>query len=336
MKLSTVIKILVGILFTVLGLYFFFKDVDIDKLLAELASVRISAIVICCAMAVLTLYLRAVRWGLILPPLPDTSKDYLFRNVTIGFMINNLLPFRIGELARILILWQKNRFPVAVCAGSIILERAIDLMMFLVFFCVPVFFIPRCAFLMPFALLAGGAVLGAILAMILYVNFQSFTVKVGTWFVSFFPEKLRDRLKKLGKELTSTLDWLYSPTRIVQVVALSFCTSFCYVILVIILAGKTEITFGILEGMFMQAFAAFGTALPGTPGYVGTQHFAIRHGLEILGMSTEKSQALAIIYHALNYVVINVIGLIFFFSMKLSFREIFSAGKKLNDPKMDQ
>lgn len=331
MKISTLVKILLGLLIAGLGLFFFFKDVDVDRLLQELAAVKIGTIAACCGLAILTLYLRAIRWQLLLPDMPGTSNKYLFKNVTIGFMVNNILPARIGEAVRAFILWQKNGYPAAVCIGSIILERVIDLTMFLLFFIFPVLFLPKCAFLMPFALLAGAAVLGFLLVMVFYVSFQFKAIMIGNWIAAKFPKKIQEKALKIGGELSSTLGWLKSLKLVIQVSFLSFITCFCYVVLAIILVGKTSIVFGILEGMFMQAFAAFGSAIPLAPGYVGTQHAVMLQGLEILGMDSDKARALAIIFHALNYVVINILGLIFFFSMKLSFREIFNAKRKLEN-----
>jgi uncharacterized protein (TIRG00374 family) len=330
-KFSTVIKLVLGLLIAALGLYIFFKDVDVDRLIRELGAVNVNAIIVCCGLAVFVLYLRAVRWYLFLPSTPGTSKKYLFKNVTIGFMVNNILPARIGEAVRALILWQKNGYPVTVCIGSVVLERIIDLMMFLLVFIIPVLILPQCSFLMPYAIVAGCLVLLGILAMLFYANFQTATGQIGSWMVSKLPERFRDRLTRIGKELSSTLGWLNSPGLVLGVISLSFIICLCYVVMVILITGKTDISFGILEGMFIQAFAAFGSAIPLAPGYVGTQHAVVLQGLEILGMDGDKARALAIIYHALNYVVINILGLVFFFSMKLSFKEVFSAKKKLEE-----
>ena len=116
-----------------------------------------------------------------------------------------------------------------------------------------------------------------------------------------------------------------------MVIFLSFLTLLCYPVMIILLAGKTNITFGFLEGLFAQAFAAFGAAIPSAPGYVGTLHAVMLKGLSILGMDGDKARALVIIYHAINYILITLLGLYFLFRMKLSFKEIFNAKKKMKE-----
>ncbi len=318
---------MLGVIFTALGLYLFLKDVDLPKLALALYSVKISTLIAISLLAVLTLHLRSLRWKLILPDIPETTKKYLFSNVMIGFMINNILPARIGELARAFILWRKNHFSATVCIGTLILERILDACVFLTFFIVPVFLLPQCSALLPYALGASAIVLFVIAGLILYVTFQTAMVKTGNWFVSKTPEKIQDRVIKIVRELASNLGWLYSPKRVVMVLLLSFTTSLCYPVMIILLAGSGTMSFGLLEGMFAQAFAAFGAAIPLAPGYVGTLHAVMLQGLNILGMNIDHSRALIIIYHAINYIVITLIGLYFFFKEDISFKDIREARK---------
>ncbi len=325
MNLSKIGKILLGLIIAALGLYIFLKDVNINNLKVELRSIRISALIFGCILAILTLYLRAIRWRLILPDTPGTTKKHLFSTVVIGFMINNILPARIGEVARAFILWRKNKFPAVICIGTLILERIIDLLVFMIFFIVPVFILPQCSSLRIFALILSAIVLVCIAGMIFYVRYNAVTVRLGKWIVSKAPAKFRIKLTQIGGGLVSNLGWLHSPKRIIMVLLFSFLTTLCYPLTIILLAGKTDISFGLIEGMFAQAFAAFGAAIPLAPGYVGTLHAIMLQGLSILGMNTDHARALVIVYHIINYIPITVLGLILFFSMNLSFKEIADA-----------
>ena len=305
------------------------KDVDINNLLTELKSVKITSLVAACLLIILTLYLRSIRWKFILPDIPGTSKKYLFNNVMIGFMINNIMPARIGEFARAFILWKKNQFPLAVSLGTLILERIIDILIFSIFFIIPVFVLPQCSPLTVYAFVFTGITLFSIVCVLLYFSFQKTSVTIVTWFISKLPERFRERSLQICKELASTLTWLKSPKRAFITICLSFLTLLCYPFMIIVLAGNAGIPFGLLEGMFAQAFAAFGAAIPLAPGYVGTLHAIMLQGLEILGMNADKARALIIIYHAVNYILITILGLYFFFRMKLSIKEISSAQKEM-------
>jgi hypothetical protein len=108
-------------------------------------------------------------------------------------------------------------------------------------------------------------------------------------------------------------------------------TALCYPAMIVLLAWKGTFSIGLLEGMFAQAFAAFGAAIPLAPGYVGTLHAVMLHGLTILGMNIDHARALVIAYHIINYVPITILGLILFFQTKLSFKDISRAKEKIKE-----
>jgi uncharacterized protein (TIRG00374 family) len=329
MKISRIIKIVIGIAIAALCLYIFLKDVDINSLITELKSVKITPLIIACLLIIATLYLRSLRWKFMLPDIPNTSKKFLFSNVMIGFMINNILPARIGEFARAFILWKKNRFPLATSLGTLIVERVIDILIFSIFFIIPVFTLPQCSSLTVYAFVFTGIIIFSVVCVLIYFRFQSTSITFATWIISKFPEKFRGRTLQICKELATTLIWLKSPKRAFITICLSFLTLLCYPVMIIVLAGDAGIPFGLLEGMFAQAFAAFGAAIPLAPGYVGTLHAIMLQGLEILGMNADKARAMIIIYHAVNYILITILGLYFFFRMKLSIKEISSAKEEM-------
>lgn len=329
MNFSRISKIVIGILVAALCLYIFLKDVDIDNLFSELRAVKVTSLILVCFLIILTLFLRSIRWKFMLPDIPGTSKKHLFSNVFIGFMINNIMPARIGEFARAFILWKKNKFPLAVSLGTLIFERIIDVLIFIAFLIIPIFFLPQCSSLISFALIFSGIFLLGIISIFFYVRFQDFSAKIVLWIISKLPQKFRAKSIQVCKELASTLKWLSSIKRVIIVTSLSFLTLLCYPAMIILLAENAEIPFGLLEGMFAQAFAAFGAAIPLAPGYVGTIHAVMLQGLEILGMNADKARALIIIYHAVNYILITIVGLYFFFRMKLSIKEISTAKKEM-------
>lgn len=326
----TILKYFLTILIISAGLYIFFKDVDGNNLIKEFKSISILSIIGGCLCLIMSLFFRALRWKLLLPAKAGTHNKMLFSNVTIGFMVNNILPARIGELTRAFILWQKNRYPISICIGSLIVERLIDSIAFLACFIIPVYLLPQCQHLKIYAHIALLMIMVVILSAFFYIIFQKTTVRIGNFLVAKFPEPLRAKIIKISNELVSTLDWFYSIIKILAVVVLSILISACYAAILILLTDNTNVSFGLLEGMFIQSYAAFGAAIPLSPGYIGTLHAVMLQGLTILGMDGDKARALAIMYHGLNYIVINILGFYFLFKIKLSFKDISSIRKKMN------
>lgn len=331
MRISTIGKLILALVITAAGLYFFLKDVDVKQLVIELKSVSIPALIVSSLLLVLSLYLRAIRWQLILPEISGTNKKFLFSNVTIGFMVNNLLPARLGEAVRIVLLWQKNHFPASICIGSVILERIIDLLLFMSFFALASFILPQCASFISLAFIFTSIVIGSIICAFIYVHFPAFTHTASQWFLAKIPSRFREKIARIGRELSATLTWLNAIKKISMIVCLSILIGLCYAFLIMLLAQKTSFQMGILESMFAQSSAAFGAAIPLSPGYVGTLHAVMLQGLTMLGMEVEQARALIIVYHAINYLLINILGLYFLVKLKLSLRELFATRKKLQE-----
>jgi hypothetical protein len=280
------------------------------------------SIVATVVLALVTLYLRALRWNAILPHVYGASRNNLFNAVVIGFMINNILPARLGELARAFILWRKNGYSASVSIGSLIVERIIDTVVILSFFTVPVILLPRLSDLHAAAWISGSIVAGTVLCAVVYVLFNGAIVALCSRLLDPLPEKFALKLRRIGKEVRSTLGWLRSPRQACVVIVLSLLTALCYPVMIIVLARHIIVGFGLVEGLFGQAFAAFGAAIPLAPGYVGTLHAVMLQGLTLLGMEENGARAVVIAYHILNYIPITLLGLILFFRTNISFKDL--------------
>src|SRR5207302_2105873 len=67
---------------------------------------------------------RSVRWQPLLGGKPGAP--LLFRTLVIGLMLNDLLPGRLGEVARVYLLARSASVPVGASLASIVVERVLD------------------------------------------------------------------------------------------------------------------------------------------------------------------------------------------------------------------
>jgi glycosyltransferase 2 family protein len=335
MKYSRFAQFAGGIALAIAGMAIFFQKVDIHKLGNELVSLNPLTVILVALLSVMTLLFRAWRWKIMLPDQEKASKRGLFPIVTIGFMVNNILPARLGEAARVLLLWKKNGYSPALSIGSIVLERFFDTLAFASCFFIPVFILGamktaavggtvggKSLPLQAFALLFGAIFLGACLAVFLYARFPAWSRGRGKKLLRFVPLSFRGKAHAIGKDVLSNLDWVFSLKKVALMVMHTYCIMLCYAVTITVLAK--EATFSVLHGLFAQAFAAMGAAIPLAPGYVGTLHAVLKQGLLLCGLSPEKAIATAILYHAIPYCTITLLGLYYFFKMRVSLKDISS------------
>jgi uncharacterized membrane protein YbhN (UPF0104 family) len=84
------------------------------------------------ALAAMTLafFIRALRWQVLFDDRPPLGP--VVRALFVGYLVNNLLPLRAGEAARIASLHVRTRKPVAEITGTVVVERAFDVLSLLV------------------------------------------------------------------------------------------------------------------------------------------------------------------------------------------------------------
>jgi len=326
MKKSSVIQLAAGLLLAGGGMYFFLRDVNIALLWRMLRSTPLWVAAGVAVLTLLTIWLRSLRWNLILPARGGDHRG-LFGFVMIGFMVNNFLPAHLGEVSRVLFLWKRNRFTVATSAGSILIERILDVIMYLSFFFIPALALVRLRSTIPFAIPVACGVAALLVGLITYAVAPLLVKTIAKKLSQNLSAGLRHKVITIGKELVSNLDWAFSPKKCLVMTALSFLIVACHVVMMIILVN--ERTFGFLSGMFASAWAALGAAIPFSPGYVGTLHAALKLGLLLNGIDANKAIVVATLYHAIGYLTITAAGLYFVVTMGISFKEIGHAKEEL-------
>ena len=138
----TVFTVLQFAFFLVIGLillYYAFRGVTFEELVNSLAIADFKWVAFALCFALIGYISRAYRWKLLIKPLNhDPSLQNVFYALMIGYTANFAFP-RIGEITRCGTLRRSDNIPVDSLLGTVIIERAIDLVvllfiLFLVFF----------------------------------------------------------------------------------------------------------------------------------------------------------------------------------------------------------
>ena len=127
MSKKLIISLVVGSLISALTLYFSFRNVPLAQLAAYLKTINYWWIVPMTALVIATFCLRTLRWQLILGDIDRIKFWQAFHPLMIGFMINCVLPGRVGELARPVLLRQKRGVSVTTGIATVAAERIFDI-----------------------------------------------------------------------------------------------------------------------------------------------------------------------------------------------------------------
>ena len=101
-------------------------QVDLAEMRDALADANYVYLAPAIALYFVAVYFRAVRWRYLLSPLIILSVGRLYPVVVIGYMANNLLPARLGELVRSYYLARREPINASSALGTIAVERVYD------------------------------------------------------------------------------------------------------------------------------------------------------------------------------------------------------------------
>ena len=130
------ISLFLGTLVSAVTLYLAFRNVPLMQLGAYLLSIDYFWTLVSATLVIVSFVIRSIRWQYILGSTHAIGFWQAFHPLMIGFMINCVLPGRVGEFARPLILKKKVAIPISTGLATVVIERVFDLVMLLALFTV--------------------------------------------------------------------------------------------------------------------------------------------------------------------------------------------------------
>jgi uncharacterized protein (TIRG00374 family) len=314
---------------SIAALWWVLADVHWAEVRAHIAEARLLPLILTIVVATATFPLRLIRWRLLLrredgDPLPVMP---LWHAVAIGFMANNILPFRMGEVMRSLTASRLTPVRFTAAFSSVAVERVFDgltVVAMLVFSLlaaglpagVEVAGVPVARTATVAAIAMGAALLVAIVV----VAFPALAERV---IVAVLPSQpLAARLVHIIEGFRHGLSVLRSPGRIAAVAVLSVVLWLVNALSFYLCFKAFGIPASFAAALLLQGILVFGIAVPTTPGYVGVFEGAIKAVLLVLGVGAGHAVAYALTYHVTTFVPIVLLGAWSLFRTSLSLDQI--------------
>lgn len=288
------------------------------EVVGHLASARFFPFLGCVVTATLVFPLRTIRWqyimqrdGVKLPFVP------LWHATAIGFMANNLLPARAGEVARVYTATRLTAVPFMTVAATLVVERMMDGLTLVTMLALAVFLtgFGMSTTVGPFTF---GQILGG--AALLFVV----SLGVAVWAVHWPDPTLRIVRKTLKAVLPagwaekgiSAMEGVFDGLGVLREwKRLGLVTAWSFVIW-----GANGISFLLCMVAFdlpvpwtaafvLQSLIAFGVSVPSAPGFFGIFEAVTKATLILYGIAPGLAVSYAVGYHILTFIPITVLGL---------------------------
>jgi len=304
------------------------RNIPLSELTEAFRSMNQSVLLPAIALTYIIMWLRALRWRLLLLAVGNASRSQAFNSSVIGYMVNYIIPVRIGELVRAYLVATQDGFSRSSAFATVVVERLVDV------FCVLLIF-AGVSIAMDFSGVSSQIQAGIRSSALGFLVVGTLVI-IGLWALRRHRNLLIRKLQS-GKTRWHPLigqqawrigvfaDGIVFPKSsrlrlwfLCQTVAIWITT-----------VGQVWI---LLDGFYfslpweaswlMLVALAVGVSLPSAPGLIGTFHYAIILVLRGFGVVGADAVSYAIVLHAVSVLPILALGIVMVWHKGLSFREL--------------
>ncbi|TNF34754.1 MAG: flippase-like domain-containing protein [Gammaproteobacteria bacterium] len=308
-KSYSLIYLLLSTAVTLLFLWLFFRDMGWHAIASLPSKTQWHYLVAAGFLLVPGFLLRAWRWHQLLK---NHGSHVTLRNclapILSAFAINNILPFRLGDIARITLFKRILIAEPATITTTLLLERLLDF-----FSLILIFFIGLGA--MP--LMASGPFFSYILSV-------ACVVTAGTLVVIAMKQKISRSLRSLSAhanipnqvrlivqfidDVITGLFFHGNPRALCKLFVTSIAIWLTEIAMFWCVGRALAIALNPQGSALIMSISTFSTLLPSTPGYIGTFHYLCRMALELIGIETISAIQYAILIHAIIVIPVTLVG----------------------------
>ncbi|MBN2527252.1 MAG: flippase-like domain-containing protein [Deltaproteobacteria bacterium] len=304
-------KILIGVLGIVLsigGLLYAFNGVEFSQLVETTSRIRVAPLILSIvAYWAGVVVARALLVKYLLRRMGDLPWIRAYRCLGIGFLANNVLPLRMGDLARSAAMAKAVGIPFSTVVGGVALERMLDMIMVAVvgFLAIQVAPLPEKLDVLRTFITWSGIILGVAFVLLIVIA--------------------RSKMEKniLGQSRLGQFIWSYWLKFSAGFRALQDFKGVAIVMLLeLFLWGCAlahfswklaafDLPSGIDHSMVLLTCLGAAVALPSAPGYVGVYHAAARIAVsQMAGVEDSVAVAFALFSWVIDIICGNLVGMV--------------------------
>jgi uncharacterized protein (TIRG00374 family) len=310
--MKKLLQLLVGCSISAVMMYMAFRDLDTVQLKDNMSRIEWWPVVPFLAVFLVHFYLRSLRWRLLLPTPqgepPGLRK--LFDSMMLGNLSTYLLPFRLGEFVRPLVLSRWSEYTFASSFISVVIERFFDLSAVLISFAIVVPLLPELPGWATVGAYSLGTLALALLAfLVLGCLFPVFIRSMVSLVVKPLPDGLGRFVSRFSGDLLDGAAVIKTPGRLVGIVGLTglvWLTSFLQFYSLLFMFPHEQHSF--LLSVTLCVFVSLAVALPSAPGFVGVFQMGCVAAAALFAYPLAAAQLYSIIVHLLSFLLVVGIG----------------------------
>jgi glycosyltransferase 2 family protein len=256
-------------------------------------AVQLGALAGAIALYAVNTLVRSERWHrLLLDDGARPARADSYALTTIGYAVNNVLPARAGDAARVVLMAPRAAASRRTVVGTLVAERLLDIAVILVLF-----------------LVVGYAVLGEVAGdSVEWIALATVALAAGAALAMVLVRR-NERIHAFVAPMLSSTARLVSPHGAL-LLAMTFGIWIIEAAVWIAVGASVGFGMSFLEGLYLVALASVFALIPSGPGYAGTQDAATIIGIKAIGGTGATAVSYLVMLRFVLLVPITVIGLL--------------------------
>ena len=325
-------KALIGIVISGICLFLALRGIDWDAVYGALRTAHYIYIIPNALLVLFSMWLRAIRWRLMTNSIKQgIGLHSLFASTMIGFMVNNVLPLRLGEIARPFSLSRKEDVSRSAAFATIVVERVFDALSLFLISGMLVAFAPILIDDNPaLSNVAYIAMFGhiAVLAFLVLLRVKTeLALKITRVLTSILPDRFQVKVIEVVEKFVEGLgvfkDWrslaLIMFWSLIIWGVVGFSNYFIFLAFDLHAPAYSVPWFA---PFVVLVFVSLGVMLPQAPGFVGAFQFFTIQALKIFGIPASIGLSFSLVLHIGNYLPVTLVGLYYLRREHFSLKQI--------------
>ena len=308
MRSGPVLRAAIGGAISIAALWFVLGGTDLKKTAAVLGHADLRWIALAIGFMSLDLGFRALRWQRLLRPIARIRYPPMLAYLLIGYLANNILPARLGELVRSHYLGDREGISRAAALGTVVVERIVDLVAVVAIASVALLILSVRG-VVASAVLVGAAVTGLFL-VVLAAGIVAHRLP-GLYRIRAMVERY-PRVRDLARSLQDGLSVAARPRTVGEAILASGASWTMAILSYAAIGQALGIQLSMGQAALIASGVALASAVPAGPSNLGTFEFAAQLLGTTVGIEPSSALALGVLVHVAQLVVTSIGGAIAF------------------------
>jgi uncharacterized protein (TIRG00374 family) len=298
-------------------LYFALRGVEWRRVGSIISGCRVGYLLLACCFGTSAYIVRALRWRVLLNAQETLGVGTVLWASSAGYLGNNFLPARAGELVRITMISSRSRLSKAYVLTTAVTERVADMLVLVVIgSSVALGIGQKPVWLARVSVIAAAIGTAGIVFLAILPRMQSAAKKLVAH--SHLGAHWQERLGRMVDNATAAMRGFRNPSRLFQFTTLSVIIWLLDATGAVVLAYALGMRLSLAVALLLLTGLGVGSALPSTPGAVGIFQFVAVTVLVPFHFTPTDAIAFILVAQAAGYVVVTCLGLIGLWQYRLS------------------